>query len=446
MNVKLVHDWLEADDFPQVQETAAQSDCDCDCACPVAGMPVPELSLPLAAYLELTPVCNNRCPGCGNLPMVGRADGPLDGGGWIALIERLAPVLQQVKLTGGEPTLHPAFKEIVTALAAQQLPFTLFTNGRWEDPEALLSLLSRAGNCDGLLISLHGPEAATHEAFSAVAGSFGETTENLRRAAAAGLPVAASMVLQPANGERIEATLELALRLGAHHLVCNRWIGTEPAGMALSAAQLRAAMATVERLRAAGAPIRFGNCIPQCFELSSSTGCTAGVTFFTVDAWGRVRPCNHAPESVGDLRTQSLAEIWKGAGLARWRAAIPAGCAGCGLVELCRGGCRAQAQLSGQAGDPLMGVPVGPVRPAEEPEVRLWSGLRPVGQFIQREDGAALVLIRRGQVTAAPEVLREVVPLLDGVWTLAAIQERCGQSAVNWIGELYRQGWVHWAK
>jgi radical SAM protein with 4Fe4S-binding SPASM domain len=348
-----------------------------------------------------------------------------------------------VKLTGGEPTLHPAFAEIVAALAAHRLPFTLFTNGRWDDSEALLRLLRRAGNCDGLLISLHGPDAATHEAFSAVAGSFGEATENLRRAAAAGVSTAASMVLQPANWERIEATLELALRLGAHHLVCNRWIGTEPAGMALPAAALRQAMATVERLRAAGAPIRFGNCIPQCFELSSSTGCTAGLTFFTVDAWGRVRPCNHAPESVGDLRTQSLAEIWNGTGLARWRAAIPAGCEGCGLAALCRGGCRAQALLAGQCGDPLMGAPVT-VRPAEEPEVRLWSGWRPVGQFISREDGAALVLIRRGQVTAAPEALRAVVPLLDGAWTLAAIRERCGQPAVNWIGELYRQGWVSW--
>ena len=61
------------------QLNAAQVDCacDCDCACPVdslssdeassQGEPTPVLSRPVAYYLELTPACQNRCPGCGNV-------------------------------------------------------------------------------------------------------------------------------------------------------------------------------------------------------------------------------------------------------------------------------------------------------------------------------------------------------------------------------------------
>ena len=93
--------------------------CDCQCACPTDGAPfgtpVPVLSLPVAYYLELTPGCSNRCPGCGNVYAAGRASlsAPLDGEGWCGLIGRLAATASQFKLTGGEPTLHPAFATIV---------------------------------------------------------------------------------------------------------------------------------------------------------------------------------------------------------------------------------------------------------------------------------------------------------------------------------------------
>ena len=149
--------------------------------------------------------------------------------------------------------------------------------------------------CEGLLVSLHGPDASTHEAFSGVPGSFDETVTNLRRATGAGLDVATSMVITHSNWERIEETLDLVLSLGANHVVCNRFIGAPLEGVTPSQAQLRAAIATIESLRLAGKPIRFGNCIPQCFAPSSSRGCTAGSTFATIDPWGRMRPCNHAP-------------------------------------------------------------------------------------------------------------------------------------------------------
>ena len=45
--------------------------CDCQCACPTDGAPIPVLSLPVAYYLELTPACTNRCPGCGNVYAAG---------------------------------------------------------------------------------------------------------------------------------------------------------------------------------------------------------------------------------------------------------------------------------------------------------------------------------------------------------------------------------------
>jgi AdoMet-dependent heme synthase len=435
----------------------ALSDCDCvcDCACPVEGMQPPVLSLPVAYYLELTYACPNRCPGCGNLSaadMGGHAAGersaarpaPLDGAGWRALIARLADHAQQLKITGGEPTCHPAFDEIIRAVAARELPFTLFTAARWPDPQAILDLLQETEHCEGLLISLHGPDAATHEAFTATPGAFDETVANIRRAVAAGLPVALSLVINRHNWDRISETLTLAAKLGVNHLVCNRMLGAPPDDLALSASQLRAAIATIEELRAAGHAIRFGNCIPQCFAASSSTGCTAGRTFATIDPWGRMRPCNHAPLIAGDLRTESVAAVWRGATMQRWRALIPSACESCAAFARCRGGCRAQALLTGRESDPLMRAPLTGFRSPET--LRLYAGLRPIlhGQP-RREPGDALLITHRGRAVGVPAELTALPAHLDGGLTLAHIAARYGQGALHWIGALHRQSFVRWA-
>jgi len=273
------------DDPTDLGERSVFSDqCDCDCACPVDGMPTPVLSLPVAYYLELTPACNNRCPGCGNVyaDRVCLAP-PLDGEEWCDLIAILASHARQFKVTGGEATLHPAFAEIVRAIAGHGIPFTLFTNGRWSRPGALIQLLRGLPLFEGFLVSLHGPDADTHEAFSGVPGSFAETVSNVRRAVDAGLDVAISAVIHQGNWDRIPETLDVTIGLGAHHLVCNRSIGAPVAGVTPDRAQLRAAIAAIESHRLAGHPIRFGNCIPQCFAPSSSRGCTAGSTFATVE-------------------------------------------------------------------------------------------------------------------------------------------------------------------
>jgi len=424
--------------------------CDCQCACPTDGAPIPVLSLPVAYYLELTPACHNRCPGCGNVYADARdrnlASG-LDGKAWRDLILRLASHAHQLKLTGGEPTLHPAFAEIVRAVEDCGIPFTLFTNGRWSQPDSLIRLLQNTVACEGLLVSLHGPDAAAHEAFSGAPGSFDETVANVRRAADAGLDAAISIVINRHNWNRIAETLDLALSLGARHLVCNRYITAARApadDIAPGEAQLRAAIAAVESLRAAGRPIRFGNCIPQCFEASSSRGCTAGSTFATIDPWGHMRPCNHAPLVAGDLLTQSVEEVWQGEVMAHWRSLVPAACATCPAFAACHGGCRAQAMLAGRAQDPL--VRVQPVARPSAPRLKLplYAGLRPMGQFTHRSADGGDVLVFKGQVASTPAGCEQLAPKLDGSLTLGQIERQYGNAAVDWIGALYQEHMVTW--
>ncbi len=460
--------------------------CDCQCACPTDGAAIPVLSLPAAYYLELTPECNNACPGCGNVfdrvgwvsnppldsspsqdgagwkNLISRLAGhaqqfkltggapPLDsslsqdGAGWKNLISRLAGHAQQFKLTGGEPTLHPDFAPIVRHIDALGIPFTLFSNGRWRDPARLLRLLRGLTHFEGFLISLHGPDAAAHEAFSGVPGSFAQTAGNIRRTVDAGLDVALSIVVNQRNFDRIPEMLDLALRLGANHLVVNRLIGAPIPGLTPDEAQLRRAMAAVERLRAEGQPIRFGNCIPQCFEVSSSRGCTAGSTFATIDAWGRLRPCNHAPLVAGDLNAQPVEDVWHSAVMNRWREMLPEGCAGCAALAACHGGCRAQAMLVGAGQDPLIGEPLAELVPAAEPALCLWGELRPVGAFARRDEPGMTVLLNKGAAMPVAEARLPWLRWLDGALTLRQIQGQGGAAAVDWIGALHQEGMIAW--
>ena len=451
MNVMLTQNPKDRGPAPAYQKN--QGDCDCVCACPIAGLETlssaAALSLPAAYYLELTPHCPNHCPGCGNVYAQTRATlaPPLDEAAWCALITRLANHAQHFKITGGEPTWHPDFAAILCTINDLGIPFSLFTTGRWTDPAATLALLRSLPTCEGMLISLHGPDAATHDAFTATPGSFADTIVNIRRATtAAGLSVALSFVINAHNWNKIVAMLPLAKALGANHVVCNRFIGADIPGITPNTIQLQAAIATIETLQSAGQPIRFGNCIPQCFAASSATGCTAGSTFATLDPWGHMRPCNHVPTIVGDTSTHTIADLWHGPVMQNWRARVPVDCTTCAAFAQCHGGCPAQALLTGQMRDPLIQKPLAAAVStawAQKAPVHLYAALRPQGHFTQRPRDAHMLLYH-GYAIPIPTFAAGLATRLNGTFTLGEIATHYGQDALNWVGELHTQGFVTW--
>jgi radical SAM protein with 4Fe4S-binding SPASM domain len=428
---------------------AARAGSVCDCACfAVQGGAIPPLSRPLAFYLELTPDCNNNCPACGNAFVSGSGRAiasrrpPLAAAGWQQVIERLRPHAYRLKLTGGEPTLHPQFAEIVRYVATTDIPFTLFTNGRWPNREQLLDLLAATPNCEGLLVSLHGSSAATHEAFTASAGSFDDTIRGVRAAIEQGLAVTLSCVITAHNWARIDEMVALANRLGAQGVVFNRCLGETPAGVSPADDQLRAAITRIEAVRATGRPARLGNCVPTCFLPTAQPGCLAGLAFLTIDPWGRARPCNHAPQIVGDVLEEPLDRIWHSVAMEAWRQAPGEACAGCVAVDTCRGGCRALAAADPLGQDPLMGTPPAPAAGPNPVDVLLYRGARPAARFVRHAEAFGPVLLCANQLVAASHDDETVLGLLDGQQTLGEIEARCGQRGVDLVASLYECGMV----
>jgi radical SAM protein with 4Fe4S-binding SPASM domain len=353
-----------------------------DCACIVNPSQITRLEGPLF-FVELTPACNNACVGCGNVFADNRSPEPLSAQEWCATLDCIAPSTSWLKITGGEPTLHPEFEEIIEHVAVLGIPFTLFTNARWLEPERLVDFLADIPQLDGLLISLHGVRAQSHEAFTCTSGSFDEAVANIQLAVEAGLKVTTSTVLTQYSCPEVKDIVALSQELGTDHAAFQRFIGVALPEIEPGELELQWAVRAIEDIadgeseiggngrgpKGNGKLVRFGTPIPHCFTANNSYGCLAGVAQATIDPWGNVRPCNHTPLTCGNLLEQSLEEIWHSAAMEAWRGMIPVECMGCREFAMCRGGCRATALLRGLDKDPLIRKPV--ITKPQEPAGKL---------------------------------------------------------------------------
>lgn len=89
-------------------------------------------------------------------------------------------------------------------------------------------------------------------------------------------------------------------------------------------------------------------------------GCQAAATLAHLSHDGRVFACRSLATELGDLREQTLAEIWAGTARRELRARLaepPPECRPCGLAPKCGGGCRGLAAELGR--DPSCGRTIG---------------------------------------------------------------------------------------
>ncbi len=429
------------------EDCACDCDCDCDCWKHPATYIIPAKQqtthLPFSTltttYLELTPACNSRCIGCSNVFITDKptrkmkiAQAPLDIRAWRTIIDKLAPQVSRVSLTGGEPTLYKYFDQFTALLDEYGLNFTLFTNARWPQPQALVEQLSHTKNLNSLLISLHGQDTASHEAFTLIPGSFAETIENIKLATAANIPVTLSTIITRQSYAQNQAIYQLGQELGVQKVVFNRYVGTPTEDCAPTPAQLKQALVDIEQLRLNGAAVKLSVTVPQCFHPSSATGCGAGDSFLTVDPWGNLKPCNHTPMILGNLRYDTLETIQASEQLNYWRNLTPAGCHSCAAMSICGGGCRAEAMLNHNPHDSLI---QGPFLPQDKTDFLLIPDyLHPLStqEFTTKAFRAGI----------DPQIQDTLITNLNGTTTLKELGLKHGQSILDIIGTMHKEGVV----
>lgn len=166
-------------------------------------------------WVRLTRVCNQRCLFCHDRDA---QDGTFAS--WESVRKKLgegrAQGLRRVVLSGGEPTVHPRYLDIVGL--ASELGYEhvqTITNGRRFCYPGFLDAAAARGLRE-LTFSLHGHNAALHDGLTRVPGSFIQAVSALRRALAKpGLIVSVDVVINARNLPVLREHLEFCLSLGA---------------------------------------------------------------------------------------------------------------------------------------------------------------------------------------------------------------------------------------
>ncbi|MBM4032328.1 MAG: radical SAM protein [Planctomycetes bacterium] len=317
---------------------------------------------------ELTRACNLACRHCRAAATSCVPPGELSTEEATRLLDDIASFAQPtIILTGGEPLLRADLFDIAAHAASLGLRTVAATNGSLLDASAARRLAD--AGVRRVSISLDGSNAASHDALRAVPGAFDSALRGIAAAREAGLPFQINTTLTTDNAAELPALYDLAVRLGAaaYHVFLLVPTGRAAAlrGMELDAPRYEAVLDWLaERYAASPIEIR-ATCAPHFYRIlrqrgipTQARGCLAGQSFCFISHTGDVQPCGYFDLQCGNVRTQSLAEIWEAAPLfadLRDPSAYGGKCGCCEFLAVC-GGCRARAYEA--TGDPLAPEPL----------------------------------------------------------------------------------------
>lgn len=191
--------------------------------CEVVDLPdgVPPLR---SLYLYIAGSCNLCCRHCWISPEFkqGGKTGPFLGVDQAKLAVREAKCLglRYVKLTGGEPLLHPDFHEILMCISDENIPIILETNGTLVDKEMAKSLRSTRG-MGFVSVSLDGATEQTHERLRCVPGSYQQAIIGIRNLVEVGLRPQLICTLLGDNASEVAQLSALAEELGCGSMKFN---------------------------------------------------------------------------------------------------------------------------------------------------------------------------------------------------------------------------------
>jgi len=394
-------------------------------------------SLPSVFTFEITARCQHRCAGCGNVFPHTRRE--MDVSQWEQIISKLHPYIKGLRITGGEPTLHPQFPVLLRQINRLNVPFVLFTNGNWSHADAIIDLLKDCTNLEGILVSLHGNDPDSYAKFTGV-NAYDKVVKNIRLACSSGLRVATNTLLLSTTVNKISEIANLALSAGAANCSFGRYYGPVLQDLSPSDMQLKQALTQISKMRKRDKRISLSNCVPTCFspeEDFGGGGCTSGITHCTIGPLGEVRPCTHSEVVLGSMPEDDIGVLWHSPALYRWRNLIPDDCITCAALNVCRGGCRAVAQKLSLHHDPLH------VRALETPNrqevVKLGMLDRPKLSCSVESTEYGFALTRAGRFTTLSHKSGDILQVLDGKTTIKTILSTFGPASLELIGGLLQQ-------
>ena len=343
------------------------------------------MKTPRNVNIDITSRCNLRCAYCSFFSGPGDVNDDLPLDSWLRFIAELGRHrVLNVILSGGEPFCYPDLGEVITAITANSMRFSLLSNGTLIDDEAA-AFLASTRRCDSVQVSIDGAIDTTHDAFRGE-GNFLKALQGVKALRAYQVPVAVRVTIHRKNVRELENIAKFLLRdlelpsfstnSASHMGLCRK----NSAQTQLTVAEHSLAMETLLILRA-----RYNNRISatagplanarQWLEMERArrerreqpgdrgflTGCSGPMETISIRSDGCMVPCSQLPHMIlGRINHDDLGEIWRHHPVLqtfRRRFEIPLSsfpfCRDCPYLPYCTGNCPAIAyNLTGRVDHP----------------------------------------------------------------------------------------------
>lgn len=312
-------------------------------------------------YFYIAGSCNLACKHCWISPEFKKNP---KGGKFVkpeyirSAIKQAKPLgLNSVKLTGGEPLLHPQFKEILSIIREENLSSPIETNGVLIDEE-MAEFLSANKRKPFVSISIDGSKAKTHEDLRGVKGCFKKSVNAVKYLVRKGIRPQIICSLHEGNISEIDEVVEMAEGLGCESVKFNliQEIGRGKSyneKFGLSVIKTLELYHYVENTIAPRTKMRVVYDIPMAFHpikrfLNKNTGRCHVLNILGMLSSGELSLCGIGTTVLeliyGHIKNGDLKKVWcKNAGLQSLRKKIPEKfegiCYNCIHREFCLGTC-----------------------------------------------------------------------------------------------------------
>lgn len=328
-----------------------------------------KMHIPLTAAFELLPICNLNCRMCyvrKSKSEVDRMGGLLDGKQWLEYIRETADLgLLYPLFTGGEPFLHPDFREILTGIQKIGLQVSINSNATLITRETAEWLGKHAPA--RINITLYGASEQTYQNLCGDGDAFRRVRNAVQWLKENGVRVKFNASITPQNvhdlekliayAKEVESPIQVAtymfppIRRDAMMVGTNERLSPEEAALARVKANYLQNDPNWFLIQAE----RFRSFVPVTEELLAKNNkapmkmrCRAGNSSLWIDWQGNLVNCGMYGSVKIPLKGRSLSSAWDE--LVEKTSAIqyvPA-CAGCPNVRLCH---PCIAMVSNECGD-----------------------------------------------------------------------------------------------
>jgi radical SAM protein with 4Fe4S-binding SPASM domain len=263
------------------------------------------------------------------------------------------PAEFNVTLSGGEPTVHPRFLDIVARVSEAGFPVTILTNGqRFADRRLLEEVLKH--NIWNLQFSIEGASAEVHDRRVGSPGAFDRLVQAIENAKSLGVRFITNSTMTATSIEEMYRLIDFLDELGVPKMNIGNTL-PECAGRnwrvmmeyptVVELAEHLTLYALTKRI-----PFSFITPLPLCLkegrQISNPSVCSAGRYSLVVEPDGRLKPCStcsgfdEALPRIQQLGSYREAYARMDPLVAEYvNADLPEVCRGCSRFAECKGAC-----------------------------------------------------------------------------------------------------------